>query len=58
MNFSVSGGLGLLGGWVLFGALMIAFTIVVTIVVRIVRGRDDDTAEPSDGRAPEDDYIL
>ena len=59
MNFSVSGGIGLLGGWVLFGALMIAFTIVVTIVVRLVRGRnDDEPTGPSDGRAPEDDYIL
>ena len=58
MNFSISDSIGFIGGWVIFGALMIAFTIVVTVVVRLVRGRDDTPTESSDGRAPEDDYIL
>ena len=61
MNFSISQGIGFLGGWVIFGALMIAFTVIVSLVVRAVRGRDDTPAEPGAGgdrRAPEDDYIL
>ena len=57
MNFSISDGIGFLGGWILFGALMIVFTIVVTLIVRAVRGRDEGSDLPP-GRAPEDDYIL
>ena len=57
MNFSISGGIGLLGGWIIFGVLMIVFTIVVTLIVRAVRGPQEDGGLPP-GRAPEDDYIL
>ncbi len=57
MNFSISGSIGLLSGWVLFGALMIAFTVVITLIVRAIRGRDEGGDLPP-GRAPEDDYIL
>ncbi|WP_174290857.1 hypothetical protein [Sphingomonas bacterium] len=63
MNFGISGGsIGFIGAIVLFGALMIAFTIVATIVIRVVRGRDDEASGGSTGsgddRAAEDDYIL
>ena len=57
MNFSISGGIGLLGGWGLFGALMIVFTVVATLVIRAVRGPREGSDLPP-GRAPEDDYIL
>lgn len=57
MNFSISGGIGLLGGWVLFGTLMIVFTVVATLVIRAVRGPREGSDLPP-GRAPEDDYIL
>ena len=58
MNFGISGeGIGLIGGLVLFGAVMIAFTVVAAAIVRLVRGRDDTPATPGE-RAPEDDYIL
>ena len=60
MNFSISGGsIGLVGGWILFGALILAFAVVVSIVVRLVRGRDDEadgTDEPA-RRPPEDDLL-
>jgi len=57
MNFSVSDGIGLLGGWILFGALMIAFIVIVALVVRVVRGRDDSPAPPGE-RAPDEDPFL
>lgn len=57
MNFSISGGIGLIGGLVLLGALVITFTLLVTIVIRAVRGRDEGPATLGE-RPPEDDYIL
>ena len=57
MNFSISGGIGLIGGLVLLGALVITFTLLVTIIIRAVRGRDEGPATLGE-RPPEDDYIL
>ena len=56
MNFSVSGGgVGWLGVWVLFGAAMIAFALVMVLIRRAAGGKDvADGAE----RNRDDDFIL
>ena len=55
MNFSITGSIGMFGGWILFCALMIAFIVVAALIVRTVRGQDDTPMEP--GRVPEEDEL-
>lgn len=60
MNFSLSGGgIGLIGGFILFGALLLAVTIVVTIVGRVLRGRDEaPVGSDEPGRRREEDDLV
>ena len=55
MNFSITGSIGMFGGWILFCALMIAFIVAAALIVRTVRGQDDTPMEP--GRVPEEDEL-
>jgi hypothetical protein len=57
MNFSVQNGFGFVGSLILFGALTIAFIIVVTLVIRLVRGPDDTPAPPPQRATDEDDLL-
>lgn len=55
MNFSVTEGIGWLGGWIIFGAAMIAAAILV-MVIRGAMGGEDEPANRAD-RPPEDDIL-